>query len=215
MIHFDGRLSGKIVFAGPHKSGKSATLAWIVAHGGLSVAGALLRMHVCERMVDVEGDEIVVAETLPRIDVHDDVYGYDFIPLSLGKLGDEDLAVTAYALPGHPDAHEAIGRMWRGIDLLVFVADGRRGAMEANVGSWSRVRTNPWFDPETACVLQINRRDAVDAASASEIAAALGWQAGPVVETISSEGVGLSELTAAIVHEVKRRATAFLAAEAG
>jgi mutual gliding-motility protein MglA len=213
MLHMSSRLSGKVVFVGPHKSGKTTNVAWISSKGGYESGGSLLRMHVRERMLSVDGDAIAINTIPPAIDVHDDVYGYDFIPITLGPIDDQPLSFSLYALPGHPDAHEAIDRMWRGIDVLVFVADSRRSALEENARSWQRVRTNPWFDPDTICILQLNRRDAPDAVAASELIAALQWSRGPVFEAIASQGIGVRETLSEVVRGLTQKAREVLLAE--
>jgi signal recognition particle receptor subunit beta len=212
VLHVGSRLSGKVVYAGPYKSGKSTNVQWIATNGGYDDAGALLRMHVQERMVGVVDDAIVISSVLPAVDVRDDVYGYDFLPLVLGALDGQDLAVNFYALPGHPDAHEWIDRMWRGVDVIVFVADSRRSSLEANVQSWKRVRTNRWFDRKTTCILQLNRRDAPNAMPVSELVAALRWR-GAVHEAVASTGTGVAETMTEVVNAVTRKAKEALLAD--
>jgi signal recognition particle receptor subunit beta len=212
VLHLGSRLTGKVVYAGPHKSGKSTNAQWVCTNGGYKVGGALLRMHVQERMLGVVEDEIVISSELPQIDVHDDVYGYDFVPLVLGELDGQELSFNLYALPGHPDAHEWIDRMWRGADVIVFVADSRRSSLTANLQSWERVQTNPWFDSETTCILQLNRRDAPDAMQVSEVVAALRWR-GNVHEAVASTGKGVAETMTEVVTAITRKAKEVLLAE--
>lgn len=205
MLHIGNRLSGKVLFAGPYKSGKTTNAEWIVANSGYEAGGDLLRMHSQERMVSVVDDVISLSDELPSVDVHDDIYGYDFVPILLGELDGHTLSFNLYALPGHPDAHESIDRMWRGADVIVFVADSRRSSLAYNVDSWNRVRTNPWFTKETHCILQLNRRDAVDAMPRSEIVAALRWK-GPVFEATASTGSGIAEMMTEVVAALRAKA---------
>ena len=162
-------------------------------------------MHVGERMVRLDDDGLTLNPTLPAVDVHDDVYAYDFVPLALPAVDGHELSLSLYALPGHPAAYEAIDRMWRGIDVLVFVADSRPGAMAANVDSWRRYEANPWFSPSTEVVMLANRRDADDAVAAEELAGSIGWT-GSVFESVASRGVGMEEAMGVVVDAVTRRA---------
>lgn len=198
MIHFGGekKLSGKVVLAGPRQSGKTTLFEQLRQQ--FTPGSDVLHMHVMERMISLEGDTLVLSDTLPAIDVHDEVYGYDFVPMKAGEFAGHELAFTLYAFPGHPDAHEAIDRKWRGADVLVFVADSRRRTLDETVASWKRVRTNPWFDPNAATLLVLNHRDAADAVPTAELVAALEWQGPDVVETIASSGHGLSGVANAI-----------------
>ncbi len=211
MLRLGSELTGKIAFAGPHKSGKTTNVERIASNDAFPRVGTLLRMHVGERFLKVEGDEVAV-DGVPRIDVRDDVYGYELVPLALGNLGGVELKATVYALPGHPDAHDEIDRMWRGIDVLVFVADSRRSVLAANVESWARVQANPWFDPETACILQLNRRDAPDAVPVLELMGALRWKGDKIFEAVASEGIGVVETMTAAVEVTRQRAKSVLSA---
>ena len=194
MIRLGSELRGKLVICGPHRSGKTTLLDALCATGALPPGGEILRMHVKERMVRLEGDAIDAE--LPRVDVHDDVYGYDFVPVALGRVEGCELQASFFAFPGHPDAHDAIDRMWRGADVLVFVADSRAAAREENVRAWARVRANPWFDEGTRCVLVANRRDAPDALPIAELPRALAWTNDDVLETTATGPTGVRELAA-------------------
>jgi signal recognition particle receptor subunit beta len=206
MIHFGGekKLSGKVVVAGPRQSGKTTLFEQLRQQ--FTPGGDVLHMHLMERMISLEGDTLVLSDTLPAIDVHDEVYGYDFVPMKVGEVAGHELAFTLYAFPGHPDAHEAIDRKWRGADVLVFVADSRRGTLDETVASWERVRTNPWFDPNAVSLLVLNHRDAADALPAAELVAALGWTGREVVETIASSGHRVGAVANAIGQALTRAA---------
>ncbi len=208
------RISAKVAFVGPTQSGKSTNLARFVESGGYGldceVTGSVLRMHVADRMVHLDNDEIIDVR-LPDVDVEDDVFGYEMTTVSLGTMGTEALDLSLYALPGHPDAHEHIDRMWRGIDVMVFVADSRRAALEENVRAWHRIRENVWFDLNTSFVLQLNRRDDPSAAAPEEIIRTLSWNHGAIYGAVASQGLGVAETMREVIAAVRRRAERTLA----
>jgi signal recognition particle receptor subunit beta len=216
MVHLTSlhRISAKVAFVGPQRSGKSENLTQIVESGrcgvDCNVIGSVLRMHVADRMMRLDNDEIIEVR-LPDVDVDDDVFGYEMAALSLGKIGTESLHVSLYALPGHADAHEHIDRLWRGIDVMVFVADSRRSALDENVRAWRRARENPWHDASTALVLQLNRRDDPDAAPPEEIIHALEWGGGSIHEAVASEGIGVAETMRDVFRAIRHRAERTLA----
>ncbi|MEJ5359490.1 MAG: GTPase domain-containing protein, partial [Desulfobacterales bacterium] len=96
-----GEIQLKIVYAGPARSGKSASLAWIHRRFARSFSSRLVRVRAGE------GQTVL----------------FDFAALGLPPVSGFRLHVRLYTLPGDERFESTAKLALRGVDGIVFVAD--------------------------------------------------------------------------------------------
>lgn len=132
---------------------------------------------------------------------------FDFLPLSLGKVGDEEVRLHVYAIPG-PIFFEASRRLLlTGIDGIVFVADSRLSRLEENLvclqGLEENLRDQGIFMEEIPLVFQYNKRDlAKEIVPLNQLDNIINPDGRPAFESAATQGNGISEPLEALTKKV-------------
>jgi mutual gliding-motility protein MglA len=120
-----------------------------------------------------------------------------------------------YSVPTQPFYEASRRLIMKGVDGVVFVADSRRGRMDANLESLDRLAGDLEAQGHgldtIPCVLQLNQRDAEDAVPVAEMKDLLSIGDQRVLEAIahSEEGIGvfdtLNVVTKLILRDLTKR----------
>ncbi|HEX5435772.1 MAG TPA: GTPase domain-containing protein [Gemmatimonadaceae bacterium] len=161
MINYASReINCKIVYYGPGLGGKTTNLE-----------------HVYGRVQpDTRGKLISLATETER------TLFFDFLPVDLGTIRGFKTRFHLYTVPGQVYYNASRKLILKGVDGIVFVADSQLDRMEANQEAMQNLYDNMaeyGYDLTTMpFVVQYNKRDLPNAASALELQAALnpGWE---------------------------------------
>lgn len=174
----------KIVYYGPPQCGKSTSLK-----------------HICgEVRKETKGELISLTSEKDRT-----LY-FDFVPLTLGKVGSYTVRLHLYTVPGEVayDANRKI--ISKGVDGVVFVADSQLEKAEQNLGSIRELKGILKGEgaelKDLPMVMQYNKRDLPNAVSVSELRTLLNPQKVPDFETVASRGEGVYDALKAISYKV-------------
>lgn len=175
----------KIVYFGPALSGKSTTLRRLHRHFAKKKKG---------QIVSLGGTQ-------------DQTAFFDFLPLSLGKINQQEIRIHLYAIPG-PILHETSRRLlMKGIDGVIFVADSRLARLEENIACLQdledTLRKQNTFLEELPFVFQYNKRDlAKEIAPVDMLNEVLNPDQRPAFETVASKGTSVVEPLETITRQV-------------
>ncbi len=180
----------KIVFYGPGLGGKTTTLQHV---------------HATTRREN-RGEIVSLATDTDRT-----LY-FDFLPITLLKVGDMTAKLQLYTVPGQ--VHYAATRklVLRGADGVVFVADSQAARLDANLESLDDLNDSLAEQGRKLSsiphVLQYNKRDLPDLVSIGELDRRLNVFGAPSLETVATKGHGLfrvlEEITRLVADAYRR-----------
>ncbi len=165
----------KIVYYGPGLSGKTTTLKYIYNNLPNKNKGKIVTLST-------EGDR---------------TFFFDFLPLSMGKIGSFNTRIQLYTVPGQV-FYERIRRMvLQGTDGVVFVADSQESALEANKESLSSLYKNLKLNnieiDKIPIIFAYNKRDLPNILPVSVLNKELNPDNYPYFETSAITGEGVMD----------------------
>lgn len=165
----------KIVYYGPGLSGKTTNLQHL--HSKISTAS--------------KGKLISLATETDR------TLFFDFMPVTLGKIGEFTMRFQLYTVPGQVRYNATRKLVLKGADAVVFVADSQDALREQNIESFENMLENLKannLDPEEIpTVLQYNKRDLDEILSVEELDSDLNAAGHETVEAEAINGKGVDE----------------------
>lgn len=174
----------KIVYYGPPLGGKSTSLRAIYEQVNSGKKGELVSLST-------EDDRTLF---------------FDFVPLNLGTVSGYTLRLHLYTIPGQA-AYDAQRKLITlGADGIVFVADSQIPRMDANLASFRELQAIfadegvEWG--EIPFILQLNKRDAKQAAPADELGRIFAVDATDCFATVATRNEGVFEALRAIGSKV-------------
>lgn len=175
----------KIVYVGPALSGKTSSLeALYKKTKGKSRA----------KMLQQESN----ARTL----------FFDFMPLSLGKIGGYKTRFHLYSVPGQVLYEDSRNIILKGVDGVIFVANSELHQMEANLTALKGLEANlseQGLHLKTfPHVIMYNKRDSKEAASLKALQKLLNEYKVPDFESNAKKGEGVFEAFTALAKDVIR-----------
>jgi signal recognition particle receptor subunit beta len=122
---------------------------------------------------------------------------FDLLPVDIGKVGNFNLKMQLYTVPGQVFYNETRKLVLRGADSIVFVADSQPSMIESTRESFANLLDNMKennIDPEdTPIVVQFNKRDIPGVLSVEELQEELGLEGYPYAEASAIKGEGVME----------------------
>src|SRR5262245_41699716 len=112
-------IHAKVVYYGPHGSGKTTNLN-----------------HIWEK-TKTPGAE----KQRLKGDRADSEY-YDYLPLSLGEIRGFKTQFHLFTVPGHPSYSASRAELLKGVDGIIFVADSHEDHVRDNTDSLAELETN-------------------------------------------------------------------------
>ncbi len=173
-----------------------------IAYYGALHAGKSSSLHALytKTAPDRRGNIVTLSEP------GDESLVFEFLPLSIGKVGGHTVRFHLYTVPGQHLYDASRTLILKGVDGIVFVADSRIGKMDENIESWKALRTNlrnHGMDLEaTPVFLQANKRDlpnVLPAASIKQLLKAPGLMS---FETVATKGKNIPECFQAMAKQV-------------
>jgi mutual gliding-motility protein MglA len=165
----------KIVYYGPGLCGKTTNLQYIYDKTNPNAKGKLISL---------------ATET-------DRTLFFDFLPLELGTVRGFKTRFHLYTVPGQVFYDASRKLILKGVDGVIFVADSQVERMDANVEAVENLVVNlksQGYDlMNIPYILQLNKRDLPNVASADEMKRLLVRRNEPVVEAVAPKGVGVFE----------------------
>ncbi|WP_434415174.1 gliding-motility protein MglA [Nannocystis pusilla] len=138
--------------------------------------------------------------------VHERILFFDFMPTTLGTLGDLRPRFHLHTMPGVVFSDTSRRQVLKGADGIVFVADSQGGRREANVLSLADLAAGMAAHGldlrATPLVIQYNKRDTPDAMPVAELDELLATIPCPRFEAIASTGVGVFDTLKAIAGAI-------------
>ncbi|MFN7132643.1 MAG: GTP-binding protein [Myxococcales bacterium] len=184
--HSAREICAKVVYYGPGLSGKTTSLKRVYESVKPTHRGEMISLAT-------EGDRTLF---------------FDFLPVRVEKVGDCQLRLALYTVPGQVFYNSTRKLVLQGADGVVFVADSQAPAMDSNLESMENLKENL---EEMGCafesfplVIQYNKRDIPGVLPISELRAQLNPRGVPDFETIAARGGGVLDSLRAVTRGVIR-----------
>jgi signal recognition particle receptor subunit beta len=122
---------------------------------------------------------------------------FDLLPVDIGKVGNFNLRMQLYTVPGQVFYNETRKLVIRGADSIVFVADSQPSMVDSTRESFLNLLDNMKennIDPDdTPIVIQYNKRDIPGVLPIDELQEQLGLEGYPYHEASAIKGEGVME----------------------
>ena len=122
---------------------------------------------------------------------------FDLLPVDIGKVGNFNLKIQLYTVPGQVFYNETRKLVLKGADAVVFVADSQRSMVDSTKESFNNLLDNMrenQIDPDdTPIVVQYNKRDIPGVPPVDELEQLLGLEGFPHTEASALKGEGVME----------------------
>ncbi|MDQ6803208.1 MAG: GTPase domain-containing protein [Acidobacteriota bacterium] len=122
---------------------------------------------------------------------------FDLLPVDIGKVGNFNLRMQLYTVPGQVFYNETRKLVIRGADSIVFVADSQPSMVDSTRESFLNLLENMKennIDPEdTPIIIQYNKRDIPGVLPIDELQEQLGLEGYPYHEASAIKGEGVME----------------------
>jgi mutual gliding-motility protein MglA len=147
-----------------------------------------------------------------RLEAHptrlDPTVEYETLPIELGEIAGLRTRIQVIAVPGGAEHAPTRKQLLDRVDGLVFVVDGRRERLDANLAAFDELRgalaAYGRRLEEIPLVVQYNRRDQSDSYTLEELHRKLDLRDVAVFETVASEGTGVLQTLTTISKRVVR-----------
>ncbi len=122
---------------------------------------------------------------------------FDLLPVDIGKVGNFNLKIQLYTVPGQVFYNETRKLVLKGADSVVFVADSQPSMVESNKESFANLLDNlreNQLDPnDIPIVIQFNKRDIPGVLPVEELQERLNFEGYPYAEASAIKGTGVME----------------------
>jgi signal recognition particle receptor subunit beta len=122
---------------------------------------------------------------------------FDLLPVDIGKVGNFNLKIQLYTVPGQVFYNETRKLVLKGADSVVFVADSQPAMIDANRESFANLLENMEennLDPnDVPIVIQFNKRDIPGVLPVESLQESLGFEGYPFTEASAIKGEGVME----------------------
>jgi signal recognition particle receptor subunit beta len=184
-INYSSReINCKIVYYGPGLGGKTTNLQYVYD----------------KTNPDAKGKMISLATETER------TLFFDFLPLALGTIRGFKTRFHLYTVPGQVFYDASRKLILKGVDGVVFVADSQLERMDANIESVENLKENLMEQgyelAKVPYVIQYNKRDLENIATAEELQKALNPMSVPWFEGVAPSGEGVFETLKAVAKQV-------------
>lgn len=134
---------------------------------------------------------------------------FDFFPASLGKVGQFDIRLHFFSVPGQSFYNATRRVLLQNVDGIVFVADSAESRFDANIDSLDNLNENlqslSRSLKDIPHVIQYNKRDLHRVVPVDELRKLLNLHAAPDFEAVATQGEGVFETQRQIVKSVLAR----------
>ncbi len=174
-------ITAKLVYYGPGLCGKTTNLQFIHEKLDPGARGKLLSLAT-------DGDRTLF---------------FDFLPIEMGNIGGYKVRFQLYTVPGQVHYNATRKLVLKGVDAVVFVADSQVSMLERNRESFENLvenlAENGYELARVPVVIQLNKRDLPNIASAGELVASMGVEGFPALEAVAYRGDGVFETLKTVI----------------
>jgi signal recognition particle receptor subunit beta len=174
----------KVIYFGPSSSGKSENLRSIFNQTSAEIRSGLL--------------ELQQEDGSTRY--------FDFLPLSIGQLGDFHVKLHLFTLPVSSLYQSTASVILRGVDGFVFVADSRIESLIENTKAMNKCRRllqdEGYNVAELPRVIQYNKRDLDGILPIDILRQELNSAGYPDFETCATQNVGVMECLESLARQI-------------
>lgn len=172
---------------------KEKTINAKIVYYGTALGGKTTSLKHVHRVIDPEQKIELVSLNTEK----DRTLFFDFLPISVGRIGDFTVRLQGFTVPGQVKYNLTRKYVLTGADAVVLVVDSQRSQLESNIAALANLKENlaaNGLDYDTIpIVLQYNKRDLDGPVPVEELQALLNDRGIPAFETIATEGVGVFE----------------------
>jgi signal recognition particle receptor subunit beta len=173
--HATREMTAKIVYYGPGLCGKTTNL-----------------MVIFDKLAPEQKGKMLSLATKT-----DRTLFFDLLPVDIGKVGNFNLKIQLYTVPGQVFYNETRKLVLKGADSVVFVADSQPSMVESTRESFNNLMENleqNQIDPnDTPIVIQYNKRDLPGVLPVEQLQELLGFDGFPYTEASALKGEGVME----------------------
>jgi signal recognition particle receptor subunit beta len=173
--HATREMTAKIVYYGPGLCGKTTNL-----------------MVIFDKLDPAQKGKMLSLATKT-----DRTLFFDLLPVDIGKVGNFNLKIQLYTVPGQVFYNETRKLVLKGADSVVFVADSQPSMVESTRESFKNLMENleqNQIDPnDTPIVIQFNKRDLPGVLPIEKLQETLGFEGYPYTEASALKGEGVME----------------------
>ncbi|HVT45468.1 MAG TPA: GTPase domain-containing protein [Thermoanaerobaculia bacterium] len=173
--HATREITAKIVYYGPGLCGKTTNLLVIFDKLDPDTKGKMLSLAT-------KSDRTLF---------------FDLLPVDIGKIGNFNLRLQLYTVPGQVFYNETRKLVLKGADAVVFVADSQPSMLQSNRESFANLLENLEENQIDAndipIVIQYNKRDIPGVLPVEELEQQLGLDGYPFIEAAALQGDGVME----------------------
>jgi signal recognition particle receptor subunit beta len=173
--HATREMTAKIVYYGPGLCGKTTNL-----------------MVIFDKLDPAQKGKMLSLATKT-----DRTLFFDLLPVDIGKVGNFNLKIQLYTVPGQVFYNETRKLVLKGADSVVFVADSQPSMVESTRESFKNLMENleqNQIDPnDTPILIQFNKRDLPGVLPVEKLQEMLGFEGYPYTEASALKGEGVME----------------------
>ena len=173
--HATREMTAKIVYYGPGLCGKTTNL-----------------MVIFDKLAPEQKGKMLSLATKT-----DRTLFFDLLPVDIGKVGNFNLKIQLYTVPGQVFYNETRKLVLKGADSVVFVADSQPSMLESNRESFKNLMDNLEQNQidanDTPIVIQYNKRDLPGVLPVEKLQEQLGFEGYPYTEASALKGDGVME----------------------
>ncbi len=122
---------------------------------------------------------------------------FDLLPVDIGKVGNFNLKIQLYTVPGQVFYNETRKLVLKGADSIVFVADSQPSMVDSTRESFQNLlenmRENQLDPSDTPIVVQFNKRDIPGVLPVEKLQELLDLEGYPYTEAAALKGEGVME----------------------
>ncbi|MBK5260642.1 MAG: hypothetical protein JJE51_13705 [Thermoanaerobaculia bacterium] len=122
---------------------------------------------------------------------------FDLLPVDIGKVGNFNLKIQLYTVPGQVFYNETRKLVLKGADSVVFVADSQPSMVDSTRESFQNLlenmRENQLDPDDTPIVVQFNKRDIPGVLPVEKLQELLDLEGYPFTEASALKGEGVME----------------------
>ena len=164
-----------------------------IVYYGTALGGKTTSLKHVHRVVDpAQNVELVSLNT-----ENDRTLFFDFLPISLGKIGGFTVSIQGFTVPGQVRYNLTRKYVLTGADAVVMVIDSRRSQLENNIEAFNNLKENlaaNGLDYDSIpIVIQYNKQDLDDLVPVEEMDRILNDRGLKTFETVATEGPGVFE----------------------
>ncbi len=177
------------------------TLTLKVVYYGCALGGKTTNLVTLHRLTDPDGKQGLVSIATRN----DRTLFFDLLPVAIGRIGNLDVRVKVYTVPGQPHYELTRRQVLAGADGVVMVVDSSDEAQDSNRWAIQNLKMNlreNKLDPAAVpVVLQWNKRDLPSAVPVERMEAALNPERKRAFAAVATTGSGVVDTFAAILEE--------------